>query len=322
MTRKLMLLPSLSAIVILALVLAIMLTTRGGSSGDVILGDIGSTSTTSLIYSCGQEMGIFASHGLNVTRVASSDAYTNLLNLLTGKIDVTFPSPSLIANAYNEGEKIRVAMALVEAKDLGVYAREGIDGIEELKGRKIGVIGRASDAYHILRWYMQAVGMDLEKDCQVVEIANPASLLLAFLTEKVDAATLWAGYAAEALENGGRILIAYTDALKATIGHAHYFGLAAITEDSTDGKTMDTFLRAVREVVQAIKAEPDEAARIWAEFSDQPVEKMMKTVASMGLTAEMNDEVIIDIDAFFHKAAQEGIIESAPPEDLYYTEWT
>jgi ABC-type nitrate/sulfonate/bicarbonate transport system substrate-binding protein len=289
------------------------------SPGNITLGDIGSTTFITLVWSYGHEKGIFQDYGLIVNRATSRDPYTDVVNLLSGQIDITCPSPSLIANMHNEGEDIRIVMALAEAEDFALIARPGVTGLE---GKRVGVIGRTSDSYNILKWHLEEQGTDIETACDIVEIQNPSNLATALLTDKIDAAALWGGYTGRVLENGGTILKSYNVILKETIGHSLYHNILIVREEMlAEPSTLSNFLRAVREIVAEINEDPEEAAEIWAEFSGEPLSRVRGWIDRAKLVGDLNDEIREDISAFFAKAADEGYIERSPSEDIFYADW-
>jgi ABC-type nitrate/sulfonate/bicarbonate transport system substrate-binding protein len=236
---------------------------------------------------------------------------------------VTSPSPSLVGNAYIQGEKIKVAMALVEAHDLALIVKPGITEIADLRDRKIGVLGRSSDSYNILKWYMDKEGMDIETDAEVIEIPAPPNLITTFKTGHLDAVVLWGGYAGQVISDGGTVLKTYTDLLQEVIGHRHYHNIVAVNEGFLDDpQVAQNYLEAVQEIIEGIKADPEEAAQIWADFAEEPYDVMKGSLDRIRFAGDMNDQIKEDILAFYQQAAQEGYLQDAPGEDIFYTDWT
>jgi ABC-type nitrate/sulfonate/bicarbonate transport system substrate-binding protein len=290
---------------------------------NVTLGDIGRGTATSLVYAYGAEKGIFEKHDLNVSHVPFRDAYTLYLNLFTGKVDMTSSSPGRIATAHNEGEALRIGMALAESKDFALLVRPGISTMSDLWGKRIGVMGQASDAFNILRWYCDGLGLDLEEDFDLVEIKNPANLVTAFKTGDVEGVALWGAFGGEVIDSGGVVLMTFSEALQEVIGLPHYMNLVIMRGGFLDDpRVADNFLKAVREIVSEINSNQDEAGEIWARFADEPVDKMQRALGRMNLVGEMNESIETEVLAFFQHAAQEGYLEEAPGEEIFYTDWT
>jgi hypothetical protein len=49
---------------------------------------------------------------------------------------------------------------------------------------------------------------------------------------------------------------------------------------------------------------------------------MQRALGRMNLVGEMNESIETEVLAFFQHAAQEGYLEEAPGEEIFYTDWT
>jgi ABC-type nitrate/sulfonate/bicarbonate transport system substrate-binding protein len=155
-----------------------------------------------------------------------------------------------VATAYNEGQRVRIGMALTRSTDLILITKPGILRIADLAGKQVGFIGRNSDAYHILKWHLEKNGMDLEQQTTVVEVKSPATLVATFQSSHLDAIVVWGAYAAEAIDGGGVPFLTFTEALEETIGHPHYSNLVIISEAlMSKPRLANSFLRAVRQII-------------------------------------------------------------------------
>ena len=289
---------------------------------NISIGTIGRSTATSLVYAYGIEKGIYEKYNLNVSHISYRDVYTIYLNLFTGKIDTVASSPGRISTAYNDGEAIKICIALAESYDFALVVKPGISQLEDLKSRRIGVMGMVTDAYNILKWYCEGKGLDLEEDFEIVEIKSPASLVTSFLTGDVEAVAVWGAYEGEVIDGGGVVLMTFSEALEETIGVTHYMNLIMIREGLIeDEKVLNNYLKATKEIVVSINENREEAAKIWATFAGESEEKMSRALDRMRLVGEMNDDIEAAIMAFFEKAAQEGYLERAPGEEIFYKGW-
>lgn len=310
------------AILALATLLAICL--RGGrTSANITMCGTGKSGSNFLLYSYGTEKGIFQKHGLNVTYVAFRDVYSMLLAFFSGKVTTTSMSPGLAGTSFNSGETFRIGIAVAKSSDHCLLAKPGIGEFDQLRGCKLGVHGRTSDDYQVMKWYLETKGIDIESDLEVVEISSPSNLVTSFQTGQIDAVVLWGGYAVKVMESGGIPLVRAPAAVEELTGHPHYVPMLVFREESItdDGANIDAFLRSIREIAKEIEDNKEEAARIWADASGQPYETMLKVVELYTLLGDMNEEVKEGIKAFFELGVEKGYFETAPGDDIYYTGW-
>ena len=105
--------------------------------------------------------------------------------LVRGDIDFTANySPPLII-PIDEGEPITI-LAGEHVGCFELFAREGIRGIPDLKGRTVGVQGLGSSQYTFLSGMAAYVGLDPTKDIRWVTSASPKPMEL-FAEGKIDA---------------------------------------------------------------------------------------------------------------------------------------
>ena len=148
-----------AALVVLAAVLAIYLSGNRNPANITMCGT-GKAGTGYLLYAYGTEKGIFEKHGLNVSFVSFRDVYTMMLAFFSGKVTTTSMSLGLAGMSLDSGESFRIGMAVGTSSDHVLLVREGIEGIEQLRGKVLGVHGRTSDNYNIMKWYLESKGID------------------------------------------------------------------------------------------------------------------------------------------------------------------
>ncbi len=306
----------------LAVVLAFLLLGSGPPVNITMCGT-GKSGSNSLLYSYGVEKGIFEKYGLNVTFVSFRDVYTMMLAFFSGKVTTISISPGLAASSYNNGEKLKIGMAVGRGSDHHLLAQPGITELDQLRGKKLGVHGRTSDNYNIMKWYMESKGIDIESDLEVVEISSPANLVTLFQTHQVDAVVLWGGYAVSVMVSGGIPLVQVSQAAQELTGYPYYMPLQAFREDSIqqDEANIKAFLRAMREISREVQKNKEEAARIWSEFSGQPYEAALDVVDLYVLLGDLDEEAQQGIMAFFDYGAEKGYFERAPGEEIFYASW-
>jgi ABC-type nitrate/sulfonate/bicarbonate transport system substrate-binding protein len=309
---------------IVALVAAALLayTPTASRNRSVAVGAVGKTGMMGMIFSYGQEKGIFEKYNLNVTYHRFKDAYTNFLAVLTGKVDVSTPSPGMTGIAYSDGEPIRIGLVVGKATNMMLLARPGIERAEDLRGMKIGVIGTASDSYQITKWYLDKKGIELGKDAEIVEIKSPSSLVASYKSGQLDAAILFSGYAAELINSDAVVLVRCSEAGEETFGHTTYTSVMVHTERFVErGAVSRDFFRAVREICTEISNNQDEVAEIQAAFAEEPVEKLRTVMELVTLVGDLDHQIQEDLIAFSEYAVQEEYFDKAFSDQIFFDEW-
>src|SRR5712671_4231019 len=121
----------------------------------------------------------------DIRYVATDAGVPAALALARGEVDFTtnFSPPLIIA--IDAGEPITI----VAGEHIGcfeVFAREGIRGIPDLKGKTVGVQGLRSSQYTFLSGMASYVGLDPAKDIRWVTSSSPKPMEL-FAEGKIDA---------------------------------------------------------------------------------------------------------------------------------------
>ena len=289
--------------------------------GNVTMGGVGATGMMAMIYNYGDSKGIFADHGLNVTYVSFTDSYTQILSLVTGKIDLCFTSPGLAAHTLGEGESFRIGMA-VALSEQALLTRPEIKTVQDLRGRSLGVIGTTSDSYYITKWWLESKGLDLSSDLQIVEIKNPAGLTSYYTTGQLDAIVIWGSFAKAVKDSGGVVLVTQTECMEDLINHPYYVPLALLSDELVDSKPSisKNLMRAFRDIAEEIEMDKEEAVRYLSEQTGEPSEAIMANL-DVTLIGSLDDAVREDLTAYFDYGTERGFFEEAPGQEVYYFDW-
>ncbi len=306
---------------ILATVAATLLTTKRGSE-TIILGSVGKTSDTALLYCYASEKGIFRKYGLDVTYVPFVDAFSQTLAFLSGKLDTSCCSPGQATKAYNDGSSFRIGIANGRASQIMLLVRPEIEKVSDLVGKRIGVMGRTSDSYYLTSLYLKSQGVNIEEECEVMDIKNPASMVATFGAGQLDAIVTWTTYAMQTMDEGGKVFIDCSDAGEAGFGHPAYLAIILLSDELVARESdCNNYLRAMRESATEIVKNKDEAAEIWAAFCGEPVETMRRVLDMLSLVGDLDDKIQDDILAYFTRVVQEGYFDKAPGKDIFYDDW-
>lgn len=215
-----------------------------------------------------------------------------------GAIDIgqTGEAPPIFAAAGKIDFKI-IATSAPVPKGEAVLVKEssGIDGVKDLKGKKIA-LNKGSNVHWLLVRLLEANGMTL--DDVEVNYLKPAEARPAFDNGQVDAWVIWDPYFALAEQPGVKILADATG-----LAENREYVLATPEALRTKGELIREFLKTYREVTDWGIAHPEERARILApelkipeDTTRRALERSAQPLAPV--TPEIGDELQAIADEF------------------------
>lgn len=235
-----------------------------------------------------QEQGLFAQNGIDV-ELKYFDSYTDSLQALsTGAVDAN--SQTLNDTLVSVSAGAKQTIVLVNDNSTGndkIIAREGINSVADLKGRKIAVEPGTADHYLLLLALRQA-GLgpkDVTLDAHAAEAAAAA-----FAGSTVDAVCVSTPFTARALQRAGSHTVATSAEFPGAIPN-HLVLRSAVVDEHPEAVQglVDTWFETMR----WIRDNRDEANEIMAKASGVGVETF-KTFAA-GTTIFTQQQVV---DAF------------------------
>lgn len=150
-------------------------------------------STEVAVYAVPKALGYFEEEGLDVS-VATADGSTAAIQALAaGSGDVSYPEGSAVISAVAKGVPVKAFAKVVEQWQwfMGVLPDSDIKSVSDLKGKKIGVISLASGSFLYAKAAMRAVGLDPEKDVEIIAVGFGAPSAQALANKEVDAVALY-----------------------------------------------------------------------------------------------------------------------------------
>ena len=145
--------------------------------------------------------GFFAEEGVDAQLAVMAGGTRVAAALAAGSIDVASMALDSTLAAIRGGHGIRAFYAPRMAIALSWFARAGIGGWPDLRGRTIGVSSFASRTDMVTRYALRRRGLEPGVDVKVIQLGDAATRLAALRSGRVDAVILHppATYAAEAL---------------------------------------------------------------------------------------------------------------------------
>jgi NitT/TauT family transport system substrate-binding protein len=116
----------------------------------------------------GKEAGLFAKHGLELELIRVTPGHTAVPKLLSGEIQLFLGNGDPVVKAI-VAEKARLSIIASLGEDtFNLVARSSIRTVGELRGKRVGVSNPGSSADRIARLALRKLGLDPERDVQMV----------------------------------------------------------------------------------------------------------------------------------------------------------
>ncbi len=208
-----------------------------------------------------KEMGLFKKYGLDVEPIFLRGGQVATQALAAG--DPPIVNIGTVVQADLQGFNL-VLIAAVETKyDQIVFARKGINKLEELRGKNFGISGFGSATNYAANMLFKHLGMEPGKDVTLLPGGPDAERLAALVAGKIDATMFTSSTAAPARKAGFNELFQVADLGVEVQGN----GFA--TSRTFIASNRDTVLNALRGFVEAIYyiyANKKEAQRVFAKY--------------------------------------------------------
>lgn len=187
-----------TACLILALVVASPLpTVNKAAETSINVMVLSGTTGLSLVKLLEEQPAIAPGVTFNYTVIKSPDQMS--AKIIAGEADIAAVPTNLAAILYNRG----IPVQLAAITNWGVMYVVGHDPTiaswADLKGKEIGVTGKGSTPDLLFRYFLEANGIDPERDVRIQYYASPAELTQLVIADKVRLATLPEPWVTEAL---------------------------------------------------------------------------------------------------------------------------
>jgi NitT/TauT family transport system substrate-binding protein len=208
-----------------------------------------------------KEMGLFKKYGLDVEPIFLRGGQVATQALAAG--DPPIVNIGTVVQADLQGFNL-VLIAAVETKyDQIVFARKGINKLEELKGKNFGISGFGAATHYAANMLFKHLGLEPGKDVTLLPSGPDAERIAALSAGKIDASLFTSSSAAPARKAGFNELFQIADLGIEVQGN----GFA--TSRPYIASNRDTVLNALRGFVEAIYyiyANKKEAQKVFAKY--------------------------------------------------------
>ncbi|MDD3394954.1 MAG: ABC transporter substrate-binding protein [Anaerotignum sp.] len=229
-------------------------------------------STGHLLYFVAKDKGYFEEEGLNAELVLFSENNSMLTAMENKKLQAGALGSTNSINYLQQGHKVTVfGGAMTEGHAL-VVKNEVVEGVGDkadltaLKGKRIAdTFGGTADV--VFRQGLINVGLDPEKDVELVSVESGSAAFAALKNDEIDGAILFTPFRKLA-EDAGYTILAYSGEVKGFEKHPCCRQVALTEELEAHPDTYIKFLRALIKAYKFYQENEDETVDIIANYVD------------------------------------------------------
>lgn len=208
-----------------------------------------------------REMGLFQKYGLEVEPIFLRGGQMATQALVAG--DPPIVNIGTVVQASLQGYNLVLVAAVESYYDQIVFARKGINKLEELRGKRFGISGFGAATHHASNMLFKHLGMEPNKDVTIIAGGPDAERLGALMSNKIDATFFTSSSSAPARKAGFTELFQVAD-LKIEVQ-----GNGFATSKSYIAANRDTVKNALKGFVEAIYfiyANKTEAQKVFTKY--------------------------------------------------------
>jgi len=210
-----------------------------------------------------QETGLYRKHGLDVQLVFVSSGSRAMSALVAGETPLLFSAGSPGVSAALGGAKVKIVMGLLNVFPYYLVAAKGINQVEQLKGKRIGISRFGSSGHAAAVYALRKFDLEPGRDVALIQIGGGAERLAAMQTNAVQGTLLTSPQELLAKKLGFNVL---ADLAQLQVPFLHS---ALITREQVIAQQpdlLDNFSRAVLEGIHFLKTKPKETLKIFQKY--------------------------------------------------------
>lgn len=207
-----------------------------------------------------QEKKLFAKYGVELEVVKFSSGQQLFPALIAGQVDSIEGSPGALFPAVAKGADLRIVGSSMPGLSYAIYARSGIDSVEQLKGKTVAISVPNSLPAQVLQGIMLKKNVPLDS-VKYVNAGGNADRYKAVVAGTADAAISPTDFVPQAKKDGINVIALSTDILP----EFPRFTILANGKSLKDNpQGMIRFMAAQSEGLQYAVDHPDEASALTA----------------------------------------------------------
>lgn len=234
------------------------------TSRPVYVGLVSITPTNSPVLA-GVDGGYFKKYGLDVKPIVMAGSSTAIAAMLSGEVNLITIAASGVINAHLAGRDAVMIAGTINFAPYELIVAKGIERIEDLKGKRVGIARFGGSADFLARWGLEKNGLKPGKDVVIMQTGGNPERLAAVSQGAIQATLLEQAFAYQARKAGFRSLMDY-----ATVGldyqHAGIGTTKSIVERNRE--LITRFMKALIEGTHRFKTD--------AAFGKKVIERHLK----------------------------------------------
>jgi NitT/TauT family transport system substrate-binding protein len=233
----------------------------------------------SIAFFVAEQKGFFKDEGLDVQKKSFSSPGDGLKPLLSGDLDAVLSTADSVLTVVDKapGQLKIVYLTDTSAGADAIVAKKGINGVKELKGKKVAAtLGQCNQL--LLDKALEKAGLT-EKDIQLVNM-NPDDAGAAFAAGQLDAAVTWEPWITKVSgEKTGHVIFSSKETPNLILD------VLAVNTKAAAKKTAETraFLRGLNRGYDYVLAHPDEAAALAGKALEQKADEVKPMLDKVNL---------------------------------------
>lgn len=253
---------------ILCCISVLLISSASGVAETVRIGSLGLSGQLLPLW-VAQDRGLFARYGLKTEVITFQGGVPAIQALLAGEVRFAATGGAAGVNARLGGANVIAIAEWINTIPYMLIVKQDIDRPEKLRGKKIAISRFGSLAHYAVRLVLSTMGLDPEKDVQILQVGNESVRLAALRQGSVDATILTPPTNLTARNLGFRVLTSLQEA-----GVKFSFDHIFVSRDYA-GKNRDTVIRFLKGFLNGIahmknhRSDSIETLKKWLRLDDQ-----------------------------------------------------
>jgi len=212
----------------------------------------------------GKENGLYKKEGLDVQLVYIASSTTMAQAMFAREVSISTVNSGSVVNSTLQGGDLVLMGAVMNAAAFYIITRPEIAGVQDLKGKKIGVTRLGSSSDFAIREYLLKNKLQPNRDVNIIQAGGMPELAAALNSGAISAAPLSSPSSYIAQQKGNKVIANLAN-------EGIYFVIAGLTttrrylrEHRADAKA---FLRAFGRATHFMFQQPNEAKRLLTKYA-------------------------------------------------------
>jgi NitT/TauT family transport system substrate-binding protein len=210
------------------------------------------------------EKGYFEKYGLQVNLVQVVGGPKGVATMVSGDVQICQIAGSAVVNAVAAEQDLVLVAGLYNTFPSVLFVQPGINSIDDLRGKTIGVSATGTASEVATRLLLQEVGLDPDKDVILLNMGEESERVLAMKAGQIDAVSVTSPFTHILAESGYLALLDMTDV---NIPFAHTAVATSRKFIAENRPVVLAFMKAIIEASHAMKNDPEGAKEVLAEFT-------------------------------------------------------